>query len=165
MRLLRLLAPALTLDLFAAPVALAQPEPRQALDTAAVLAGARPEISAANRAWVSGLRQRNAEMIAAAYADSGLFIAPDGAVTRGRAAIKRMYAVRFPQLRVIRDGAVIQAGLVVVDAGSLYEWGNAWLEQEAPKSGGLPVRSGGPYLTVWQRQADGHWRIVRNIVI
>ena len=24
-------------------------------------------------------------------------------------------------------------------------------------------RSGGGYLTVWQRETDGHWRIVRNL--
>jgi ketosteroid isomerase-like protein len=28
---------------------------------------------------------------------------------------------------------------------------------------GRPVISGGPYLTAWRRDADGHWKIVRNI--
>jgi uncharacterized protein (TIGR02246 family) len=136
-----------------------------ALDTAAILASARPEIDEANKAWVPGLRQRNADMIAAAYADSGLFIAPDGTVTRGRTAVTQMYTARFPRLREIRDGAVIQDGVAVVSAESVYEWGHAWLLMAAATPGGPPVRSGGAYLTVWQRQSDGHWRIVRNLAM
>jgi ketosteroid isomerase-like protein len=31
--------------------------------------------------------------------------------------------------------------------------------------GGAPARSGGAYLTVWQREPDGHWRIVRNLAL
>jgi ketosteroid isomerase-like protein len=54
----------------------------------------------------------------------------------------------------------VQDGLTI--AGSLiYEWGHADLElvrRNAP-----PVRSAGRYLTVWSRDASGHWRIVRNL--
>ena len=57
---------------------------RVPLDTAAILASARPDIEAANAAWLPGLRKRDAAMIAAPYADSALFIAADGTVTRGR---------------------------------------------------------------------------------
>src|SRR5690242_8466691 len=85
-----------------------------AFDTAAVLASARPEIAAANAAWLPGLEQRNAAAIVAPYADSGLFIQADGSVIRGRAAIAKLYTDRFPRLQGIRDGAVVQDGLAVV---------------------------------------------------
>lgn len=137
-----------------------------ALDTAALLASARPDIEAANAAWLPGLRAHDAAAIAAAYADSGLFIAGDGTVTRGRAAVERMYAARFPRLREIRDGAVVQDGLAVAGPTRVYEWGHAWIEL-APAAGAAPgaapARSGGAYLTVWEREADGRWRIVRNL--
>jgi uncharacterized protein (TIGR02246 family) len=133
------------------------------LDTVAVLASARPEIDAANAAWVPGLRARDAAAIVAAYADSGLFVGPDGAVTRGRSAVAQMYAARFPRLREILDGGVVQEGLVVVSPTRIYEWGRAWLTMAAAAPGAAPVRNGGTYLTVWQREADGHWRIVRNL--
>jgi len=145
---------------------LAQPAgapPRERLDTAAILASARADIDAANAAWLPGLQRRDARAIAAAYADSGLFIANDGTVTRGREAVTRMYAARFPRLRPIRGGGVVQDGLTVLGPARIAEWGHAWLDLEPERTGAVPVRSGGAYLTIWQREADGHWRIVRNL--
>ncbi|HEV8435450.1 MAG TPA: SgcJ/EcaC family oxidoreductase [Thermoanaerobaculia bacterium] len=124
----------------------------------AILAGARADIEHANDDWVPALRRRDAETIAAAYVDDGIFIAPDGTVTRGRAAIVAMYAARFPKMKEIHDGGIVQDGTAVIDDSTIYEWGHAWLETGQP-----PVRSGGRYLTVWKRQTDGHWRITRNM--
>lgn len=154
-------------DRVAAQTRAVQPEVRDTaraqLDTAAILATARPDIDAANAAWLPGLEQRNAAMIAAAYADSGLFIAGDGTVTRGRDAVARLYAARFPHLRTIRRGSVVQDGLTVLSPTRIVEWGHAWLEMDPARGTGPPVRSGGQYLTVWSREADGHWRIARNL--
>ncbi len=143
----------------------ASPNPGSApaLDTSGILASARPDIDAANAAWLPGLRKHDAQAIAAAYSDDGLFIARDGTVTRGRSAIARMYSARFPQLHDIRAGAVVQGGLTVLGPMRIAEWGNAWLEVAPETKGGVPVRSGGTYLTIWQRETDGHWRIVRNL--
>jgi uncharacterized protein (TIGR02246 family) len=144
----------------ARPVAAQQPA---ALDTAAILASARPDIDAANSAWIPGLRKHDADMIVAAYADSGIFVGPDGSITRGRAAIGRMYADRFPKMREVRDGGVVQDGLAVVGPALVYEWGHAWLETAPATAGAAPRRGGGAYLTVWQRASDGHWHIARNL--
>ena len=157
--------------LFLGPALLAQasraPLPpdtgRVKLDTAAILASARPEIEAANAAWFPGLQRHDASAIAAAYADSGLFIGGDGTVTRGRDAVARLYAARFPRLRPIRSGRVVQDGMTVLGATRIAEWGHAWIDMEPERAGGPLVRSGGTYLTVWERGADGHWRITRNI--
>lgn len=137
----------------------------QSLDSAAILARARPDIDEANQGWVTAYRQRNAAMAAAAYADSGLFIGPDGGVVRGRAAITRMYADRFLHLGAVRDGAVIRDGFTAVTTDRVYEWGHAWLEVASAVPGAPATRSGGGYLTVWQLQSDGHWRIVRNLAL
>lgn len=140
-------------------------EPGAPFDTAAVLASARPEIEAANDAWLAGLRRRDATAIAAAYADSGLFVGPDGTVTRGRAAVERMYAARFLRLREITGGGLEQDGMTAVSDDRVYEWGHGWLEMAPATAGAPPARSGGAYLTVWQREGDGHWRIVRNLAL
>jgi len=163
---------ALASALVLAPALLAQSTPRSPaardtgrtrLDTAAILASARPTIDAANAAWLPGLRQHDAKAIASPYADSGLFIAGDGTITRGRDAVARMYEARFPKLRPIRAGGIVQDGLTVLAPTRIAEWGHGWLELEPEREGAPPVRSGGNYLTVWERQADGHWRIVRNM--
>ena len=143
--------------------AAAMAAPLDSVAAAAIVASARAEIDAANAAWIPGMRQRDAAMITAAYADSGLFIAANGTVTRGRAAITAMYASTFPRLREIRDGAVVTDGLTVAGPTLIYEWGHAWVEMAAAMPGAPAVRGGGSYLTVWQRQSDGHWRIVRNL--
>jgi len=140
----------------------APPAPVPAAD---VLSGAKGEIDAANAAWVPGLRNRDAAAITAAYAEDGIFVAPDGTVTRGRVAITAMYAARFPKLREILGGAVVQDGTAVISSTLIYEWGHAWLEMAPVRAGDPPVRSGGSYLTVWQRGADGHWRITRNLAL
>ncbi len=136
---------------------------RVRLDTAAILARARPEIDAENAAWLPGLRRHDARAIAAAYADSGLFIAGDGTVIRGRDAVMRMYEARFTRLKPIRAGGVVQEGLTVLGPTRIAEWGRGWLDFEPEREGAPAVRSGGTYLTVWDREADGHWRIVRNL--
>ena len=165
---------ALASALLLAPALLAQAAPnskaardtgRVRLDTAAILASARPEIDAANAEWLPGLRRHDAKAIAAPYADSGLFIAGDGTVTRGREAVARMYDARFPKLRPIRAGGIVQDGLAVLAPTRILEWGHGWLELEPEREGAPPVRSGGSYVTFWERQADGHWRIVRNLAI
>jgi len=136
---------------------------RVRFDTAAILASARPEIEAANAAWLPGLKQHDAKSIAAPYSDSGLFIAGNGTVTRGREAVARMYEARFPKLRPIRAGGIAQDGLAVLAPTRIIEWGRGWLEMEPECSGAPPIRSGGSYVTIWERQPDGHWRIVRNM--
>ena len=169
-RILPLVALASALGL--APTLLAQATPRSTaardtghtrLDTAAILASARPEIEAANAAWLPGLRQHDAKSIAEPYADSGLFIAGNGTVTRGRDAVARMYEARFPKLRPIRGGGIEQDGLTVLAPTRIIEWGRGWLEMEPERAGAPPVRGGGSYVTIWERQADGHWQIVRNM--
>lgn len=127
-----------------------------------VVASARADIEAANSAWLPGLRNRDAASIVAAYADSGLFINRDGSITRGREAIREMYASRFPQMPTILDGGVEQDGMKAVSETRIYEWGRAWLKVQRTGAA-TPVRSEGSYLTVWERGSDAHWHITRNI--
>ena len=147
------------------PPAAARTSPLPApVDTAALLASARPQIEAANAAWLPGLRNRDAKAIVDAYADSGVFVTTQGEAIRGRDAIARMYESRFPLLGAILGGEVVQEGMAVV-GDRIYEWGHASLEMAGRAPGDPPRRSGSAYLTVWQRDAAGRWRIVRNLAM
>jgi uncharacterized protein (TIGR02246 family) len=134
-----------------------------AFDTTAVLNGARQEIAAANQAWIAGFERRDVDAITAAYSDSAVFIAADGSALRGRAAILARYAGVLRTLPRVLAAAVQQSGITAVQPDRIYEWGRASLTLAPTTPHGPASSSGGAYLTVWQRERDGHWRITRNI--
>ena len=127
----------------------------------ALKTSAQPAIEHANGDWVRALKAGDAAAIAAAYADDGVFVRPDGGVVAGRAQVAKMYAdaARGYGDRLM-DGGVQTQGLACGDAGLLYEWGRAWLRLRGRD--GQAVERGGAYLTVWRR-IDGAWKIVRNL--
>ena len=59
--------------------------------------------------------------------------------------------------------ATLASARADIEAANAVEWGHAWVDQEPASGTGPPVRTGGAYLTVWDRGADGHWRITRNL--
>jgi len=69
--------------------------------------------------------------------------------------------VRLIQHADLRDGCVrnILAKVPAAYFTGGYEWGRA----EATFDGGKSLVD--KYLTVWQNQADGSWKIFRNLVI
>ena len=136
-----------------------------ALDSAKVVASARPDIEAANADWVPGLQTRDADRIVSAYADTGVFVTADGQSIRGRGAIAAMYRARFPRLAPRLSGQVTPLRIWAMSSDLVVEVGHAWLEQDSGEPGAKPVRGGGAYVTVWQRQADGRWRIARNAAL
>jgi uncharacterized protein (TIGR02246 family) len=108
------------------------------------------------------MRRADAAAVAAPYAEDGLFIGVDGAVTRGREAIRNLYAARLATIERVVGGELKSDGSVQVDAALVYEWGHATLV--VSKKDGSRAESGGGYLTVWRRNLAGRWEIIRNIV-
>jgi uncharacterized protein (TIGR02246 family) len=143
----------LTLALAAA---LAAAEP----DCATLVASARPAIDHANNDWVRALKASDAPAIAAAYAEDGIFVLPNGSALRGRAAVQQFYASQSRAAASITGGGIETRGTACSDDGLIYEWGQGTLRLRAPDGG--ETSRGGPYLTVWKR-IDGQWRIVRNL--
>jgi ketosteroid isomerase-like protein len=121
-------------------------------------ASAQNSIQAGNLAWVNGMKGGHPSVIAATYTDDALDCGPDGNCRRGKAAILDDLKQRLERLgranfaKVTSDGSVQQGNFV-------YEWGWA----VASFNQGIKVQ--GRYLTVWQRQRDGAWKILRNLSI
>jgi uncharacterized protein (TIGR02246 family) len=136
---------------------IATPVPRQ---DASVPAEARTTIAAANAEWIPALKKRDAEAVAAPYAEDGVFVAATGDVFKGRSAIAHMMRDRFAAMGTVVSGTLVQDGLTW-QGGSIYEWGHADLELAG--DGAAPRHSRGRYLTVWRQGANGRWEIARNL--
>ncbi len=118
---------------------------------------ARAGIDAGNQAWIEGMKTGNVGLITATYAEGGIDCGPTGECFRGRAEI-----AAHIQALIARRGRAREASVKTWGSSEhgnfVYEWGQA----EATFDGGKLVDK---YLTVWQRQADGRWKIFRNMVI
>ena len=118
-------------------------------------------IERANSDFVEAMKTGDAAAIAAPYADDAVFVGIDGACTRGRAEIEKMYRARFERSGLAKSTRIDSRNLVV-DGNLAYESGYG--EIGRIREGKLVV-DGGRFLTVWQRQPDGEWKILRNIVL
>lgn len=121
-------------------------------------ASARKGMDAGNQAWVDGMKQAAAAVIAATYTEKAAECAPTGECTSGRAAIERRLNDRFTKNGRALSASVTSIG-AVQQGGFVYEWGRA----EAAFGNGQTVAS--RYLTAWQRQPDGSWKIFRNMAL
>lgn len=129
-------------------------------DCEALKGQARAAIEHANGDFVRALQARDAEAIAAAYADDGLFVLPDGKVIAGRGAVRDLYAAAAAATPPVLSGAVETEGLACGGPDLLYEWGRGRLTVRG--ADGVATERGGPYLTVWRRIGT-EWKIVRNL--
>jgi ketosteroid isomerase-like protein len=119
---------------------------------------ARAGIDAGNQAWVDGVKSGNIALIIATYADDAVDCGPSGECVRGRIEIERHMKAQLASHGTALAAAVASAGSTQ-QGNFAYEWGQA----EATYAGGKKLVE--KYLTAWQRQDDGSWKIFRNMVI
>lgn len=126
------------------------------------IAAATPVIDAVNADWLPAMQAKDGDRIAAAYAPDGVFVLPDGQSLKGRAAVAEFYHKQLttPGVKILA-GRIDREGLAQAGDGLLYEWGHG--ESKAQLPSGQVRESRGPYLTVWKRDAAGHWAIARNL--
>ena len=122
-------------------------------------ASARKGIDAGNQAWVDGMKQAAAAVMNRhLYREGSESALRPGECTSGRAAIERRLNDRFTKNGRALSASVTSIG-AVQQGGFVCEWGRA----EAAFGNGQKVAS--RYLTVWQRQPDGSWKIFRNMAL
>jgi len=138
-----------------------QTSPPPAAMAGAVPADARVAIERANNDWLPAMKRQDARAIAEVYADDGVFVLPSGDSVKGRAAIEQLMRDRFSRTGPVVGGTLTQDNLVA--AGSMiYEWGHAEIAMGG-RANLSASRVTARYLTVWQRDASGRWRIIRNL--
>lgn len=131
----------------------------------AVPAGTDPRllsaITKANTEFEVAMTKADTATIAAPYTPDAVFISPDGTSSKGRDRIEQLYRDRFaksgPALEVR-----IESEQLMLDGDLAYERGRGFLARlENGKRAGDWAR----FLTIWQRQPDGDWKILRNVVL
>jgi ketosteroid isomerase-like protein len=134
---------------------------------AALLAtGARAQDIAATRNALMDADRAFNRATAARRTDGWMeFFAEDGQMMRssgitGRAAIREAMAKAFADTAFSLTWEPLQA-----DAGAAGDLGytNGRYEARFRDAKGNPVVRTGRYLTVWKKQADGSWKVVRDI--
>jgi uncharacterized protein (TIGR02246 family) len=133
-----------------------------AQDPVTLIASAQHAIEAANAARLPAMERGDADAVAAAYAADGVLITSKGTAVAGRSAIAALYRTELSQIGRVISGGLTQEG-VTVSGGLIYEWGRGWLVFRLQD--GKRKQSSGPYLTVWRRNPDGGWLIIRNLVL
>jgi len=118
-------------------------------------------VEKANSEFIVAMKTGDAAKIAEPYTDDASFITIDGACIQGRTEIEKMYRDRFARSGLAHS-TKINSKKLVVDHDLAYESGYG--EIGLLKDGKLSI-NGGRFLTVWQRQANGDWKILRNIVL
>jgi ketosteroid isomerase-like protein len=119
---------------------------------------ARAAVEAGNQAWIEGVKTEDVKRIIATYTEDAVDCGPSGECLRGRVQIERQMTTQLASLGRARSAAVKTWGST--EQGSfVYEWGQA----EATFVSGKKLVE--KYLTAWQKQPDGTWKIFRNMVI
>jgi ketosteroid isomerase-like protein len=126
--------------------------------TGAIDPAARKDIDAGNQAWVTGMKEGRAELIAATYGENAVDCATSGECVKGRAAIEDFMRARIATLGRAISASATSLGSVQ-QGDFVYEWGRS----EVSFANGQ--KTAHRYLTVWQRQPGGAWKIFRNMPI
>ena len=119
---------------------------------------ARRGIDAGNQVWVDAMKQGNVALLVPGNTEDAVDCSPQGDCIRGRSALEKHMKEEMEKLGKADSASVVSIGSVQ-QGRYVYEWGEA--KAHFPNGKGILDR----YLTVWQKQPDGTWKVFRNLVI
>jgi len=133
---------------------------------AAIFTGSKPsldamrEIEKTRSAYASAWQSANASAIADLYTEEAFVLYPNQPAVSGRSAILeyfRGFFREFPRNEFeLSSAEVVVTGDWAFDRGS-YRWSGT------PREGGGPEQDSGKYLVILHRQADGTWKVARDM--
>ena len=119
---------------------------------------ARQQIDAGNQQWVDAMKQGNAALLVPGNTVDAVDCSAVGNCIAGRSALGEHMKEEMANLGKADSASVISRGSVQ-QGRYVYEWGEA--KAHFPNGKTIADR----YLTVWQKQGDGTWKVFRNLVI
>ena len=127
--------------------------------TSANLAEVRRAIDEGNGLWVRGWETGDAALVAAAFAEDGVWLVEGGKVVKGRGQIAERLKSWMQSLG--RGVKVMVTTLDVwLDGETAFETGKYLYEYQ---SKGKPASDRGKYVAVWKRQKDGSWKLAMDM--
>ena len=124
-------------------------------------AEARKAIDKGNAQYIKAMKETDAAGLASLYAANGSRFHEKGKLSKGRDAIKADIEGLFKKTGPIT--VTIETQEVWVDDDRAYEAGK-WSYTFKPKDK-EQTREGGQYVTVWQKQKDGGWKIIADMAV
>lgn len=126
------------------------------------VAGAQPDVAAIDKIlerYAEGVNRGDVDLWISLWDEKGIQMPPDVAANVGKTQIRSVVASRFSQLNIqiaISNEETWVAGNMAFARGT-------FTRSLSPKAGGPTTYFDGKYLTVLKRQADGSWKIFRDI--
>ena len=130
-----------------------------AATTASDAGAVRQAIDASNAKFVEAVKKADTTTIAANYADDAIVMAPGTDAWRGREAIRKGFGGMITSMPAkefsLKTDDVALGGDLAVETGAY--------DMTVQPKGGKEMKDKGKYVVVWKRQADGSWKILRDI--
>ena len=123
---------------------------------------AEQQILAQEEAWNRAYAQRDGEALAGFYADDAAVASPGDQLVRGKDSIRQgaLETAKDPNLQISFRANKVQ----VASSGDLgYTRGQYMMTSTNPGTN-APESTRGYYLTVWQKQGDGQWKVVEDFI-
>jgi uncharacterized protein (TIGR02246 family) len=119
--------------------------------------GVRPAIEAASRRWKSALDARDADAAAGLYHDDAVLLPPGGDAIEGAAAI-RGFIEAYLEILIAKDELRTTEAAALGDGA--FEIGTY---HGTHRIEGRTIPDRGKYLRIWKQDADGSWKIHREM--
>jgi uncharacterized protein (TIGR02246 family) len=124
-------------------------------------AAVRQAIESINAQFASGMKAGDAATLVGYYDPEGMVLPPNAPGARGTAAIQEAVSGMLASMTVTDFSLTTQdvhvAGNLAVETGT-------FTMTAQPKDGSAPASTDtGKYVVVWRQQADGSWKLFRDI--
>lgn len=124
-------------------------------------AAVRQAIDAANARLDSAIVRNDTATLASFYADDAILMMAETPAARGHDAIAKTFAGMGSALKA--SSFKLQTQDVIVAGDYAIETGAYDLMGHPTAKGAKPVHGVGKYVVVWKKQADGSYKILRDI--
>jgi uncharacterized protein (TIGR02246 family) len=119
----------------------------------------RKAIDEGNSAWIRAFRETDSGLFVSLFDEDGAILGRNGNIVQGREKIKEHISAAMKEMGSAT--VTVKTRDVWVIRELAYETGD--YSYAFKPTGGSGVKTTGRYVTIWKQQADGSWKIYRDI--